>query len=67
MTSKNASVAKAGSEIIIVVLQVSNISKGIIHVKSFAGSLADGDFSIKPIEVKSSDSLTDTVGSFKLD
>ena len=44
-------------EIIIVVLQVSNISKGIIHVKSFAGSLADGDFSIKPIEVKSADEL----------
>ena len=45
------------SEIIIVVLQVRSISKGIIHVKTFAGSLADGDFSIDPIEVKGEDEL----------
>lgn len=45
------------AEVIIVVMQVRNISKGINHVESFAGSLANGDFSINPIEVKSQDEL----------
>ena len=44
-------------EIIIVVLMVRNISKGISHVKTFAGSLAQGDFSIDPISVKTEDEL----------
>ncbi len=44
-------------EIVIVVLQVRSISNGINHVKTFAGSLAEGDFSIEPIEVKRVDEL----------
>ena len=44
-------------EIVIVVLQVRSISNGINHVKTFAGSLADGDFSINPIDVNREDEL----------
>ncbi len=44
-------------EILIVVLQIRSISKSIIQVQSFAGQLADGDFSVDPITVRSEDEL----------
>lgn len=44
-------------EILIVVLQIRSISKSIKQVQSFAGQLADGDFSVDPITVKSEDEL----------
>ncbi len=44
-------------EIIIVILQVSNIAKGIGKVKNFAGTLAEGDFTVSPIDVRSADEL----------
>ncbi|MBQ6441266.1 MAG: methyl-accepting chemotaxis protein [Lachnospiraceae bacterium] len=44
-------------EILIVVLQIRGIAKGIGRVKTFAGQLADGDFSVDPIEVRSVDEL----------
>lgn len=44
-------------EVIIVILQIRSISKGITRVKAFAGSLAEGDFSVEPIDVKTADEL----------
>ncbi|MBQ7260861.1 MAG: methyl-accepting chemotaxis protein [Lachnospiraceae bacterium] len=44
-------------EVIIVILQVSSIAKGIGKVKSFAGTLAEGDFTVEPIDVRSADEL----------
>lgn len=44
-------------EILIVVFQVRGIAKNIGQVQVFAGQLADGDFSIEPIEVKTADEL----------
>lgn len=44
-------------EILIVVLQIRGISKGIGQVKNFAGQLAEGDFSVDPIEVRTADEL----------
>lgn len=44
-------------EILIVVVQIRSIAKGIGRVKNFAGQLADGDFSVDPIEVRTVDEL----------
>lgn len=44
-------------EILIVVLQVRGIAKGIGRVQVFAGQLAEGDFSVDPIEVQTADEL----------
>ncbi len=44
-------------EVIIVILQVSSIARGIGKVKSFAGTLAEGDFTVSPIEIKTADEL----------
>lgn len=41
--------------VVIVLIQVRSISKGIKLVDLFAGSLAEGDFTVKPIAVKSED------------
>ena len=43
--------------ILSVVLIVNNISKSISRVNDFAGSLADGDFSVEHIKVTSEDEL----------
>ena len=43
--------------ILIVLLQVSSIAKGIGAVQKFAGSLADGNFTIDPLVVKTQDEL----------
>ena len=42
---------------IVILLEVRSISKSIIRVKAFAGSLANGDFTVNPIDVKTSDEL----------
>ena len=44
-------------EVVIVILQVSAIAKNIRKVNTFAGSLAEGDFSVDPIEVRTADEL----------
>ena len=44
-------------EVVIVILQVRSIAKGIGKVKNFAGTLAKGDFTVSPIEVRSVDEL----------
>ncbi|MCR5788946.1 MAG: methyl-accepting chemotaxis protein [Lachnospiraceae bacterium] len=44
-------------EILIVILQVRSIAKSIGKVKNFAGTLAEGDFTVSPIEVRSVDEL----------
>ena len=44
-------------EIVIVILQVRGIAKGIGKVKNFAGILAEGDFTVEPIEVRTRDEL----------
>ena len=44
-------------EVIIVILQVRGIAKGIGKVKNFAGTLAEGDFTVEPIEIRSQDEL----------
>lgn len=43
--------------IIAILLQVSKISGGIRHVQKFAGTLAEGDFSIPQMKVRSADEL----------
>lgn len=43
--------------VIVILLQVNSISKGIGAVQHFAGSLADGDFTIEPLKVTSEDEL----------
>lgn len=40
-----------------VLLQVTAIASGLKRVKKFAGSLAEGDFTIKPLKAKSRDEL----------
>ncbi len=42
---------------VVILVEVHNISKSIIKVKAFAGSLAQGDFTVDPINVKSQDEL----------
>ena len=41
----------------VILIEVRSISKSIIKVKAFAGSLAQGDFTVDPIQVKSQDEL----------
>lgn len=50
-------VIAVAASIIMVLLQVSSISKSITKVQQFASSLADGDFSVEPLHVKSKDEL----------
>lgn len=44
-------------EVIVVMIQIRSIAKSIGMVQLFAGSLADGDFTVDPITVKSKDEL----------
>lgn len=43
--------------ILVILLQIGSISKSIARVKVFAGSLAQGDFTVDPIKVKTKDEL----------
>jgi len=43
--------------ILIILYQVSSISKSINKVKTFAGALADGDFTVDPLSVHTQDEL----------
>jgi len=43
--------------ILIILYQVSSISKSINKVKNFAGALADGDFTVDPLKVHTKDEL----------
>jgi len=45
------------AEVIIVLILISRLSKSITEVKTFAGHLAEGDFSVEPIKVKTVDEL----------
>lgn len=45
------------ASVIAVMIQVSSIAKSIGRVQLFAGSLANGDFTIEPITVKTQDEL----------
>ena len=49
--------------IIVILLEVNSISRGIRRVQKFSTALAKGDFSVKPIDVNSSDELGDMSGS----
>lgn len=42
---------------VVIILNVRSISKGLNRVKEFAGSLAEGDFSVEPLQVKTQDEL----------
>lgn len=42
---------------LVIILSVNSISKGLNRVKAFAGSLAEGDFTVDPIQVKTQDEL----------
>lgn len=42
---------------LVIIFSVNSISKGLNRVKAFAGSLAEGDFTVDPIQVKSQDEL----------
>jgi methyl-accepting chemotaxis protein len=43
--------------VVIIIRSVNNISKNVKNVQVFAGNLAKGDFTIKPIEVKEKNEL----------
>lgn len=43
--------------VLIIIHQIRNISKSIDRVKRFAGSLAEGDFTVEPINMKTRDEL----------
>lgn len=40
-----------------ILLQVLSISKSVIDVKKFSGSLAEGDFTVDPLKIKSADEI----------
>lgn len=42
---------------LVIIFSVNSISKGLNRVKAFAGSLAEGDFTVDPIQVKTQDEL----------
>lgn len=42
---------------LVIIFNVNSISKGLNRVKAFAGSLAEGDFTVDPIQVKTQDEL----------
>lgn len=42
---------------LVIIFSVNSISKGRNRVKAFAGSLAEGDFTVDPIQVKTQDEL----------
>lgn len=41
----------------VILLQVLSISKSVIRVKEFSGSLAEGDFTVDPLPIKSVDEI----------
>lgn len=42
---------------LVIIFSVNSISNGLNRVKAFAGSLAEGDFTVDPIQVKTQDEL----------
>ena len=42
---------------LVIIFSFNSISKGLNRVKAFAGSLAEGDFTVDPIQVKTQDEL----------
>lgn len=48
---------------LVIIFSVNSISKGLNRVKAFAGSLAEGDFTVDPIQVKTQDELGVMSGS----